>query len=137
MNAVVSLKKDIPFHVPDITEAEINAVTEVMRGGWVNTGPKVQEFERRFSQYVASTNAVAVSSGTAALHVALRVLGIGPGEEVITTPYTFMATAQTVMHCMARPVLVEALPERDLIADLSFTRRKRRSNNHSEHRFAG
>lgn len=97
----------IPFHVPEITEDEIQAVVEVMREGWVNTGPRVKQFQQRFSDYVGSSNALALSSGTAALHVALKVFGIEPGDEVITTPYTFTATAQTVIHCGAKPVLVD------------------------------
>jgi dTDP-4-amino-4,6-dideoxygalactose transaminase len=103
----LAVKKIIPFHVPEITEDEIQAVVEVMREGWVNTGPRVKKFEQRFSDYVGSSNAVAVSSGTAALHVALKAFGIGTGDEVITTPYTFTATAQTVVHCGAKPVLVD------------------------------
>lgn len=99
--------KVIPFHVPEISEEEIEAVVEVMREGWVNTGAKTAEFEQRFCAYVGCPTAVAVSSGTAALHLALRLLGIGPGDEVITTPYTFTATAQSIIHCGARPVLAD------------------------------
>jgi len=97
----------IPFHVPEIGSDEINAVLEVMREGWVNTGPKTAEFEKRFCDYVGAKNAVAVSSGTAALHLALRLFNIRPGDEVITTPYTFTATAHTVLHCGAKLVFAD------------------------------
>lgn len=103
----VKTRKVLPFHVPEITEDEINAVLEVMREGWVNTGRRVKEFESRFCRYVGCSNAIAVNSGTAALHVAMRILDIGPGDEVITTPYTFTATAQTIIHCGAKPVFAD------------------------------
>lgn len=97
----------IPFHLPLIGPAEIEAVTEVLKSGWLTTGPATARFEREFREYVRAKHALAVNSATAALHLALAALGIGPGDEVITTPLTFCATVNTILHVGATPVLAD------------------------------
>ena len=95
----------IPFHVPSIGEEEIAEVTAVLRSGWLTTGPRTARFESDFAAFVNSSYSLAVNSCTAGLHLALAAAGIGPGDEVITTPYTFCATANTIVHVGAHPVL--------------------------------
>jgi dTDP-4-amino-4,6-dideoxygalactose transaminase len=97
----------IRFHRPSIGEEEIQEVIETMRSGWLTTGPRAARFERDFGGYVNAPHAVAVNSATAALHLALAALGIGPGHEVITTPMTFCSTVQTILHIGASPVLAD------------------------------
>ena len=101
----------IRFHVPSIGEEEIKEVEATLRSGWLTTGPRTARFERDFSAYVGSPHAVAVNSATAGLHLALAGLGIGPGDEVITTPLTFCATVQTILHVGATPVLADIGPD--------------------------
>lgn len=101
----------IPFHRPEIDCAEIDAVTNTLRSGWLTTGARTAQFEKEFCDYIGARNALALSSGTAALHVALAALGIGPGDEVITTPLTFCATVTAIMHVGARPVLADIGPD--------------------------
>lgn len=101
----------LPFHVPLIEEDDMRAVREVMESGWITTGPKAAQFEQEFAQYVGARNALAVNSGTAALHVALEAIGIGEEHEVIVPTLTFAATAEAVIYCKARPVLVDCEPE--------------------------
>lgn len=91
-------------------EEEIAEVVATLRSGWIGTGPKTQQFEEDFAKYVGSKYAVAVNSCTAGLHLSLLVLGVGPGDEVITSPLTFAATANVVEHCGARPVFVDIDP---------------------------
>ena len=86
---------------------EINEVVDSLRGGWLTTGPKVKRFESEFAEYVDARHAIAVSSCTAALHLSLVALGIGPGDEVIVPTMTFCATANIVVHTGAKPVLVD------------------------------
>src|SRR5437660_11252003 len=88
----------IPFHLPSIGEEEISEVVDTLRSGWLTTGPRTARFEREFGAYVDSPHAVAVNSATAALHLALVAMKIGPGDEVITTPMTFCATVQVILH---------------------------------------
>jgi len=97
----------IPFHRPSIGEEEINEVVDTLRSGWLTTGPRSARFERDFSKYVRAPHAIAVNSATAALHVALAALEIGAGDEVITTPMTFCATVQVILHVGATPVLAD------------------------------
>jgi dTDP-4-amino-4,6-dideoxygalactose transaminase len=97
----------IPFALPDLTGAEIEAVVEVLRSGWITTGPKVKEFEARFGEAAGSTHCLAVNSCTAALHLALEAVGVGPGDEVIVPTLTFAATAEVVRYLGATPVLVD------------------------------
>lgn len=101
----------LPFGAPKIGEEEIAEVVDTLRSGWIGTGPKTQEFETRFAEYVGARYAVAVNSCTAGLHLSLIVAGVGPGDEVITSPLTFAATANVIEHCGARPVFVDVNPE--------------------------
>ena len=97
----------VPFAPPLITDDEVAAVTEVLRSGWLTAGPRVDEFERRFAAYVQAPHAVAVSSCTAALQMSLLAAGVGPGHDVVTTPLTFCATVNTIVHAGARPVFAD------------------------------
>ena len=98
---------NIPFAPPYITEDEINAVIEVLKSGWLSMGYKTLEFENKFAEYIGSKHAVATNSCTSALFLSLKVLGIKKGDEVITTPFTFAATANVIVHCGAKPVFVD------------------------------
>ena len=100
---------------PDVGELELGAIAEVLRSGQLTMGPQVAAFERGIAEAVGTADAVAVSSGTAALHLALLALGIGPGDEVIVPAYTFPATANAVELCGARAVLVDVDPETFLV----------------------
>jgi len=93
--------------VPDITEEEIQSVVETLRSGWLTTGPKVKQLEEEFARYVGCRHAVAVNSGTAALHLALEAVGIDEGDEVLVPTMTFAATAEVVLYFKAKPVLVD------------------------------
>ncbi|MEE9324152.1 MAG: DegT/DnrJ/EryC1/StrS family aminotransferase [Dehalococcoidia bacterium] len=97
----------LPFYRPSIDEAEVAAVTEVLKSGWLTTGPKVAAFEKAFAEYVDANHAVAVSSCTAGMHLALECVGIGPGDEVLVPTMTFAATAEVVIHAGATPILVD------------------------------
>jgi dTDP-4-amino-4,6-dideoxygalactose transaminase len=97
----------LSFQPPAVDDEEISAVAETLRSGWLTTGPSAAELERRFAEYVGAAHAVALASGTAAMHLALVGLGIGPGDEVITTPITWPATANVVVHAGAEPVFVD------------------------------
>lgn len=100
----------IPFSPPDIGEAEIEAVARVMRSGWITTGPETAKFESEISAYTSAGGAAAVNSATAALELILRCLGVGPGDEVITSAYTYSASASAIAHVGAMPVLVDTVP---------------------------
>ena len=100
----------IVFGAPAIGEEEIDEVVDTLRSGWLGTGPKTKRFEQEFAEYVGCEHAVATNSCTAALHLALAGLGVGPGDEVITTPLTFVATANVIEHCGATPVFVDVHP---------------------------
>lgn len=97
----------LPFCRPDITQAEIDEVVDTLKSGWITTGPRVKKFEEEFASRIGARHAVAVSSCTAGLHLALVAAGVGPGDEVVTTPYTFTASAAAVLHAGARPVLAD------------------------------
>ena len=101
----------IPFSRPWIDETEIEAVSEVLASKWISTGARVREFERAFAEHIGVKHAIAVSSCTAALHLSLVVTGIGIDDEVITTPYTFTATAEAIRYVGAKPVFVDINPE--------------------------
>ena len=103
-----ALRSDyLVFGSPALGEEEIAEVVATLRSGWIGTGPRVQRFERAFAEYVDSSHAIAVSSCTAALHLALLALGVGPGDEVIVPAMTFAATANVVVHVGARPVFAD------------------------------
>ncbi|MDQ2979269.1 MAG: DegT/DnrJ/EryC1/StrS family aminotransferase [Acidobacteriota bacterium] len=97
----------LPFARPALGDEEIAEVVDTLRSGWITTRPKVERFGADYAEYVGGRFAVPVSSATAGLHVALLALGIGPGDEVITTPMTFVATLNTIVHCGAVPVLAD------------------------------
>jgi perosamine synthetase len=104
-------RAEIPFHRAAVGDEEVQAVTEVIRSGWLTMGPKTIEFERAFAGYVGAKQAIAVSSGTAGLHLALEAAGIGAGDEVLLPTVTFTATAEAVIYLGARPVLVDIQPD--------------------------
>ena len=95
------------FQPPAIGEEEVEAVTETLRTGWIASGPRASELESRFADYVGARQAISLASGTFALHLGLVAAGIGPGDEVITTPITWPATANVIVHSGARPVFVD------------------------------
>lgn len=101
---------NIPFSPPDITEEEIREVTEALRSGWITTGPKTKEFEQKIAEFTHTSKAVCLNSATACMELALHLLGIGPGDEVITSAYTYSASASVIIHTGARPVLVDTAP---------------------------
>jgi dTDP-4-amino-4,6-dideoxygalactose transaminase len=103
--------KFIPFHIPVIDEAEIQSVVETLKSGWLTTGPKVKRFEEDFANYLGARHAIAVNSGTAALHLALDAVGIKEGDEVIVPTMTFAATAEIVLYFKAKPVFVDCQPD--------------------------
>jgi perosamine synthetase len=100
----------VPFHRASVGEDEVRAVSDVIRSGWMTMGPKTFEFENQFAGYVGAEHAVAVSTGTAALHLALEAAGIHAGDEVLVPTTTFTATAEAVIYTGARPVLVDIDP---------------------------
>lgn len=97
----------IPFSRPSVGEEEIRLITETLRSGWITQGPRVVEFERQFAAYTGAQYAVAVSSCTAALHLALKSLEIGPGDEVLCPAHSFIATANAIRYCGAQPIFVD------------------------------
>ncbi|MCI1965448.1 MAG: DegT/DnrJ/EryC1/StrS family aminotransferase [Oscillospiraceae bacterium] len=97
----------IPYNLPDLTQAEVDEVEKTLKSLWVAKGPRTAKFEQEFAEHLGAKHAVAMNSCTAALHVALLSAGIGPGDEVITTPMTFASTANTVIHCGATPVFAD------------------------------
>jgi len=101
----------LPFSPPFIGEDEIAEVVDTLRSDWITTGPKVKRFEQEFAELVTAPAALAVNSCTAALHVALATLGIGPGDAVITTPMTFCSTVHVIDHVGAHPILVDVEPD--------------------------
>jgi dTDP-4-amino-4,6-dideoxygalactose transaminase len=107
----------IPFHKPSIDHAEIETVTATLSSGWLTTGPRTAQFEKEFREYVGAPYALAVNSCTAALHLALAALELGPGDEVITTPLTFCATVNTIIHTGATPVMADIGPDGNIDPD--------------------
>jgi len=100
----------IPFSPPDITQEEIDAVAEVLRSGWITTGPKTKLFERQLAEFCQTGKVCCLNSATAALELALHLLGIGSGDEVITCAYTYSASCSVIVHVGATPVLVDSAP---------------------------
>ncbi len=107
----MTVKMNIPFSPPDITETEINEVAEALRSGWITTGPRTKEFERRLADYLHADRVCCLNSQTACAEMALRLLGVGPGDEVIVPAYTYTASASVVCHVGARLVLVDCRPD--------------------------
>lgn len=103
--------RNIPFSPPDITDAEIEEVIKAMKSGWITTGPRTKELEKRIAEYVGTNKAVCLNSATAAMELTLRILGIGPGDEVITSAYTYTASASVIEHVGAKIVLVDTAPD--------------------------
>lgn len=101
----------IQFSPPDISEEEISAVSDALRSGWITTGPRTKEFENRIAAFCQTERAVCLNSATAALEMTLRLLGIGPGDEVITSAYTYTASASVIHHVGATIVLVDTEPD--------------------------
>ncbi|MDI9510090.1 MAG: DegT/DnrJ/EryC1/StrS family aminotransferase [Bacillota bacterium] len=99
--------RDIAFAPPDITEEEISELVEVLRSGWITTGPKTKLLEKSIAEYLGTNKAVCLNSGTAALELTLRILGIGPGDEVITPSYTYSASASVIEHVGAKIVMID------------------------------
>jgi dTDP-4-amino-4,6-dideoxygalactose transaminase len=107
----LSAKASLPFYKPLIAREEIAQLVEAVESGWLTTGPKTLEFESAIARYVGAPFAVGVNSCTAAMHLALVAMGIGPGDVVITSPITFPATANVIEHCGAQPVFIDVEPE--------------------------
>ena len=104
------MTKTIPFSPPDITEAEINEVIETLKSGWITTGPRTKELERRVADWCCTSKAVCLNSNTACSEMTLRLLGVGAGDEVIVPAYTYTATASIVDHVGAKIVMVDSEP---------------------------
>lgn len=103
--------RNIPFSPPDITEAEIAKVVAALKSGWITTGPRTKELEVRVAEYVGANKAVCLNSATACLELTLRILGVSPGDEVITSAYTYTASASIIHHVGAKIVLVDTAPD--------------------------
>lgn len=122
-------RRNIPFSPPDMSEAEIFEVAEALRSGWITTGPKTKEFERLISMYCGTQTSVCLNSATACMEMILHVLGVGPGDEVITSAYTYTATASVTCHVGAKVVMVDTAPgsfemDYDKLADAITERTK-------------
>lgn len=100
--------RSIPFSPPDISDEEINEVVDTLKSGWITTGPKTKLFEKKIAEYCNTSKAVALNSATAAMEMTLRLLGVGPGDEVITCAYTYSASASVITHVGAKVVLVDS-----------------------------
>lgn len=103
-------QRKIQFSPPDITEEEIQAVCDTLRSGWITTGPKTKQFEKEIAEYCGVNKAICLNSATAGLELVLRLFQIGEGDEVITTPYTYTATASVILHTGAKVVFADVLP---------------------------
>ena len=105
-------ERKVPFSPPDITEEEIAEVSDALRSGWITTGPRTKQLEKEVAAFCESSNGMAVclNSATAALELSLRVLGIGEGDEVITSAYTYTASASVIDHVGAKIVLIDTQP---------------------------
>ena len=101
-------KRNIPFSPPDISEKEIQLVNEALRSGWITTGPKTKEFEEKISDYIGTSKTVCLNSATACMELTLRLLGVGPGDEVIVPAYTYTASCSVIFHVGATPVMIDS-----------------------------
>ena len=104
-------QRRISFSPPDITQAEIDEVVSALESGWITTGPKTKQLESDLAEYIGANKVACLNSATAALECGLRLLGIGPGDEVITSAYTYTASASAICHVGATPVLCDVAPE--------------------------
>jgi len=104
-------QRNIPFSPPDITQAEIDEVVDTLQSGWITTGPKTKQLECELAAYTGAGRVACLASATAALECGLRLLGIGPGDEVITSAYTYTASASAICHVGATPVLCDVAPD--------------------------
>ena len=104
-------KRNIPFSPPDMSEEEARMASEAILSGWITTGPKTKEFERLIAEYCGTEKAVCLNSATACMEMILNVLGVGPGDEVITSAYTYTATASVTCHVGAKVVMVDTAPD--------------------------
>src|SRR3989338_6675894 len=100
-------KTFLPYGLHDVDESDIKAVAETVRSAWITTGPKIGEFEEKVAKYVSAGHGIAVNSGTAALEIAVSSLGLPEGSEVITTPFTFVATSNSIVYNRLKPVFGE------------------------------
>lgn len=121
--------RNIPFSPPDMSEEEVREVSEAIRSGWITTGPRTKEFERQIANYCHTDKAVCLNSATACMELILRVLGVGPGDEVITSAYTYTATASVTCHVGAKVIMVDTAPnsfemDYDKLADAITERTK-------------
>lgn len=107
MNTTTENKRMIPFSPPDISELEINEVAEALRSGWITTGPRTKQLEKNIAEWIGTEKCVCLNSQTACAEMALRVMGIGAGDEVITCAYTYTATASVIAHVGAKIVLID------------------------------
>lgn len=128
-NSMNTKLRNIPFSPPDMSEEEIKEVSEALRSGWITTGPRTKEFERQIAEYCGTDRAVCLNSATACMELILRVLGVGPGDEVITSAYTYTATASVTCHVGAKVVMVDTAPnsfeiDYDKLADAITERTK-------------
>ncbi len=105
---IKNIKRNIPFSPPDISELEIAEVTEALRSGWITTGPRTKELERRLAEYCHTSKVVCLNSATAAEELNFRICGIGEGDEVIVPAYTYTATASAAIHCGAKVIFVDS-----------------------------
>ena len=103
--------RNIPFSPPDMSEDEVNEVADALRSGWITTGPRTKEFEKQIAEYCHTNKSVCLNSATACMESILRVLGVGPGDEVITSAYTYTATASVTCHVGAKVVMVDTKPD--------------------------
>lgn len=101
----------LPFTVPCVDADVLSSISECVQSGWIATGPRVQEFEAQLKDYLGAPHVIAVNTGTAGLHLGLLAAGVLPGDEVITTPMTFVSTVNSIIHCGAKPVFVDVEPD--------------------------
>lgn len=106
---------NIPFSPPDISQAEIDSVVETLKSGWITTGPKTKKFENEISEYIGTEKTACLSSATASMEMTLRLLGIGPGDEVIVPAYTYTASCSVICHVGADPVMVDIRRDQPVI----------------------
>ena len=121
--------RNIPFSPPDMTEEEAKLASEAILSGWITTGPKTKEFEKKIAAYVGTNKAVCLNSATAAMEMALRLIGVGPEDEVIVPAYTYTATASVTQHVGCKVVMVDSQKDRvemdyDKLADAITERTK-------------